>query len=70
MSFLAGIVAQIIEWLVQKLIDLGIKEVKAIEADNALKEQAKADEKQIEDAKTQQEKEDALSKTISDTFHS
>lgn len=69
MSFLAGIIAQIVQWLLQKLIDFGIKKAKEIEHDQALVEQAKADQKLIEEAKTQQEKENALAKTIADTFH-
>ena len=65
MTFLGGIVAAIIEWFLGKLEAIGVAWWKTHEAEVAVSDQAAKDEAQLQNAKTQQDKEDAA-KTIAD----
>jgi len=68
MSFLVALAAQIIEWLLSKLGALGLVEIKKIAQDNEINQQAKQDENNLNGAKTDDQKDQALDDIIHHTF--
>lgn len=65
---ITAIIAAILEWLLQKLIDLGLVEAKKISQDSHDEEIAKADADLLKKAQTEKEKEDAARTINNHTF--
>lgn len=70
MSFLSGLIADLIVRLLTFLEGLGVSWWKQHEAEVAVEDKAASDEKSLESAKDKQEKDDAAKNIIHDTFGS
>ncbi len=68
MSFLIGLVAQLLEWFLTKIGAEALVLWKKHEQDIGLQVEAKSDAAAIQDAKTPEQQSDALQKTIDHTF--
>lgn len=68
MTFLASVLATLLEWLITKLAGWGILEIENVIAKIKTAEQAQADATKLANAKTQDEKKAAVSNVINDTF--
>lgn len=68
MSFLASIVVQIVEWLLEKLFSFFKKKADQAEKSHEIDKQADADKKEIQNADTDDDKVKAIDHSINDTF--
>ncbi len=68
MTFLAGIVASIIEWLLAQLEAMGVSWWKQKQAEDQAQAQAQADSKAINDAQNTKDQTDATTKSAQDAF--
>jgi hypothetical protein len=67
-NFLTGIIVALFEWILTKLFALAGKEFSQWQADREIEKKAKADQKKIEEAKTDEERAKAGSDSAHDTF--
>lgn len=68
MSFLAGIAASILEWVVTKFLSFVGEEVATYEQDQAIKAQSQADQTKVQDATTPDQVADAANSVAADSF--
>lgn len=68
MSFLVGLAASVLEWILSKLAGLGITAFENWRQDEAIKATASKDEASNEAATTQTDEANAIQQTIDDTF--
>ena len=68
MTIVVAVLSSILQWVLTRLIALGIVQVKKELDENKLEDQAKEDGEALKKAKTDKEREDALRKIIDRTF--
>jgi hypothetical protein len=68
MTFLGDILSDVIEWMITKLIGLGIVEIESIQSKLKIASMAKTDAQALISAKTEDEQKEASINIDSDTF--
>lgn len=68
MSFLVGLAAQLVEWLISQLASMGINFIKKEEQKAADSAQSQKDETAVEGAKTDEDRASAISGIAHHTF--
>lgn len=68
MTFLAGVLADVLDWIVSKFLSFIGEEIQIAEEDQAIKDQANADAQKAQNAQTPADASAAANSIAADTF--